>query len=69
MTEVASHLPRTGQLVAYFLIDLRRKKLGVRELVTHIENLVIHTLKHYQIESAARPDAPVFTYKIEKSAL
>ncbi|HAS3578237.1 TPA: lipoyl(octanoyl) transferase LipB [Vibrio cholerae] len=54
--QVTYHGP--GQLVAYFLIDLRRKKLGVRELVTHIENLVIHTLKHYQIESAARPDAP-----------
>ncbi|EOW9183052.1 lipoyl(octanoyl) transferase LipB [Vibrio cholerae] len=54
--QVTYHGP--GQLVAYFLIDLRRKKLGVRELVTHIENLVIHTLKHYQIESAARPYAP-----------
>lgn len=54
--QVTYHGP--GQLVAYFLIDLRRKKLGVRELVTHIENLVIHTLKHYQIESAARPHAP-----------
>ncbi|CSA06962.1 lipoyl(octanoyl) transferase LipB [Vibrio cholerae] len=54
--QVTYHGP--GQLVAYFLIDLRRKKLGVRELVTHIENLVIHTLKHYQIKSAARPDAP-----------
>lgn len=37
--QVTYHGP--GQLVAYFLIDLRRKKLGVRELVTHIENLVI----------------------------
>ncbi|MFT1737847.1 lipoyl(octanoyl) transferase LipB, partial [Vibrio cholerae] len=54
--QVTYHGP--GQLVAYFQIDLRRKKLGVRELVTHIENLVFHTLKHYQIESAARPDAP-----------
>ncbi|WP_050934966.1 lipoyl(octanoyl) transferase LipB [Vibrio harveyi] len=47
-----------GQLVAYFLINLRRKKLGVRDLVTHIENLVINTLKAYNIDSAARPDAP-----------
>ncbi|EEW07179.1 lipoate-protein ligase B [Vibrio mimicus VM603] len=54
--QVTYHGP--GQLVAYFLIDLRRKHLGVRELVTHIENLVINTLKHYQIDSAARPDAP-----------
>ncbi|CAK4069125.1 lipoyl(octanoyl) transferase LipB [Vibrio sp. MarTm2] len=54
--QVTYHGP--GQLVAYFLINLRRKKLGVRDLVTHIENLVINTLKHYNIESAARPDAP-----------
>ncbi|MDN3609295.1 lipoyl(octanoyl) transferase LipB [Vibrio ostreicida] len=54
--QVTYHGP--GQLVAYFLINLRRKKLGVRDLVTHIENLVIHTLKRYNIDSAARPDAP-----------
>jgi lipoyl(octanoyl) transferase len=54
--QVTYHGP--GQLVAYFLINLRRKKLGVRELVTHIEDLVIQTLKEYNIESAARPDAP-----------
>ncbi|ELS3451701.1 lipoyl(octanoyl) transferase LipB, partial [Vibrio vulnificus] len=39
-------------------INLRRKKLGVRDLVTTIENLVINTLKAYNIDSAARPDAP-----------
>lgn len=54
--QVTYHGP--GQLVAYFLFDLRRKNLGVRELVTHIENLVINTLSHYHIESTARPDAP-----------
>ncbi|EID0031965.1 MULTISPECIES: lipoyl(octanoyl) transferase LipB [Vibrio] len=54
--QVTYHGP--GQLVAYFLINLRRKKLGVRDLVTTIENLVINTLKAYNIDSAARPDAP-----------
>lgn len=54
--QVTYHGP--GQLVAYFLIDLRRKKLGVRDLVTHIENLVINTLKEYNINASARPDAP-----------
>lgn len=54
--QVTYHGP--GQLVAYFLIDLRRKKLGVRDLVTHIENIVINTLHTYDINSAARPDAP-----------
>ncbi|HHF2920021.1 lipoyl(octanoyl) transferase LipB [Vibrio sp. VGrn 2] len=54
--QVTYHGP--GQLVAYFLLNLRRKKLGVRDLVTTIENLVINTLKAYNIDSAARPDAP-----------
>ncbi|MEZ8626950.1 lipoyl(octanoyl) transferase LipB [Vibrio splendidus] len=54
--QVTYHGP--GQLVAYFLINIRRKKFGVRDLVTHIENLVINTLKAYNINSTARPDAP-----------
>ncbi|MDC0611576.1 lipoyl(octanoyl) transferase LipB [Vibrio sp.] len=54
--QVTYHGP--GQIVTYFLIDLRRRKLGVRELVTHIENIVIQTLTHFGIESKARPDAP-----------
>ncbi|WP_217510907.1 lipoyl(octanoyl) transferase LipB [Vibrio metschnikovii] len=54
--QVTYHGP--GQLVVYVLINLRRKKLGVRELVTRIEQLVIDTLKTYHIDSAARPDAP-----------
>jgi len=54
--QVTYHGP--GQLVAYFLINLRRKNIGVRELVTNIENLVINTLAKFDIESSARPDAP-----------
>ncbi|PJC86244.1 octanoyltransferase [Vibrio sp. HA2012] len=47
-----------GQLVAYFLLNLRRKEFGVRELVTHIETLVIETLNELNIESKSRPEAP-----------
>ncbi|MFC1507702.1 lipoyl(octanoyl) transferase LipB [Pseudomonadota bacterium] len=54
--QVTYHGP--GQQVAYILIDLRRIKLGVRELVTHIENTVMNTLSHFGVESNARPDAP-----------
>ncbi|MGF1702793.1 lipoyl(octanoyl) transferase LipB [Photobacterium makurazakiensis] len=54
--QVTYHGP--GQLVAYVLVDLRRDKLGVRDLVTHIENTVVNTLSHFGIESNARPDAP-----------
>ncbi|NOI64940.1 lipoyl(octanoyl) transferase LipB [Vibrio sp. MACH09] len=54
--QVTYHGP--GQLVAYFLINLRRKNLGVRELVTQIENIVIESLASFGITSSARPDAP-----------
>ncbi len=47
-----------GQLVAYFLLNLRRKEFGVRELVTHIETLVIETLNELNIDSKSRPEAP-----------
>ena len=54
--QVTYHGP--GQLVAYPLLDLRRVKLGVRDLVTHIEQTIISTLAHFAIESSAKPDAP-----------
>ncbi|GAM78721.1 octanoate-(acyl-carrier-protein)-protein-N-octan oyltransferase [Vibrio ishigakensis] len=54
--QVTYHGP--GQMVVYFLLNLRRKGIGVRELVTHIESLVIQTLADLGIQSAARPDAP-----------
>lgn len=54
--QVTYHGP--GQLVAYPLLDLKRLKIGVRDLVTHIEETIIATLAHYQIASAAKPDAP-----------
>jgi lipoyl(octanoyl) transferase len=54
--QVTYHGP--GQLVAYPLLDLKRLKIGVRDLVTHIEQTIIATLAHYQISSAAKPDAP-----------
>jgi lipoyl(octanoyl) transferase len=54
--QVTYHGP--GQLVVYFLIDLKRKNLGVRQLVTAIENSVISCLKKYAINSEAKADAP-----------
>ncbi len=54
--QVTYHGP--GQLVAYPLLDLRRLKIGVRELVTAIEQTIIATLAHYGIDSQAKPDAP-----------
>ncbi|MDB6063250.1 MAG: octanoyltransferase [Verrucomicrobiaceae bacterium] len=54
--QVTYHGP--GQIVGYLLIDLRRRKLGVRDLVTAIENSIISVLAGYGVESSAKPDAP-----------
>jgi len=54
--QVTYHGP--GQLVVYVLLDLNRKKIGVRELVTRIENSVIELLGEYGIRANARKDAP-----------
>ncbi len=54
--QVTYHGP--GQQVIYFMINLRRRKMGVRELVTLIENGVVATLADYGIKANAKPDAP-----------
>lgn len=54
--QVTYHGP--GQIVAYVLFDLRRKKMGVRDLVSQLENAVIDLLKSYGVAAAARKDAP-----------
>ncbi|MBD3703392.1 lipoyl(octanoyl) transferase LipB [Klebsiella pneumoniae] len=52
------HPSRPGQQVMYVLLDLKRRKLGVRELVTLLEQTVVNTLAEYSIESHPRADAP-----------
>lgn len=54
--QVTYHGP--GQLVVYTLFDIGRRKLGVRQLVTLLEQAVIATLGQYGISAAARADAP-----------
>ncbi len=54
--QVTYHGP--GQLVVYPLLNLRRLKLGVRELVEALENGVIDTLAGYGIPARSRRDAP-----------
>lgn len=54
--QVTYHGP--GQLVAYTLIDLKRKQLGVRDLVQHIEQAIMELLAEYAIEAERKPDAP-----------
>ena len=54
--QVTYHGP--GQLVAYLMLDLRRKKLGVRELVTAMEQALVDVLASYAIAAAPKADAP-----------
>ncbi len=53
--QVTYHGP--GQLVIYTLIDLTRRKTGVRGLVTALEQAVIATLNNYGITATADPKA------------
>lgn len=54
--QVTYHGP--GQQVMYVLLNLKRRKLGVRELVTLLEQTVVNTLAHFAIEAHPRADAP-----------
>jgi lipoyl(octanoyl) transferase len=54
--QVTYHGP--GQQVMYVMVDLKRKKLGVRQLVTAIEQTVVDTLAYFSIDAYPRADAP-----------
>lgn len=54
--QVTYHGP--GQQVMYVLLNLKRRKLGVRELVTLLEQTVVDTLAEYGIDAHPRADAP-----------
>lgn len=54
--QVTYHGP--GQLVIYVLIDLHRRNLGIRQLVTLIENSIILLLKEYAIKANSEKKAP-----------
>ncbi len=44
-----------GQLICYFVIDLRKKK-DIRKFITIIEKTIIQTLKFYKIETFSDED-------------
>lgn len=64
--QVTYHGP--GQLVAYLMLNLRRRKLGVRELVTAMELALVDVLAGYGIEAAPKADAPGVYVNGEKIA-
>lgn len=54
--QVTYHGP--GQIVAYPLVNIKRLGIGVRELVHRIEQAIINTLAHWQINAERRAGAP-----------
>ena len=54
--QVTFHGP--GQLMVYPLIDIKRANIGVRKLVTALEQSVVDLAADYGVEAEARADAP-----------
>jgi lipoyl(octanoyl) transferase len=54
--QVTYHGP--GMLMIYPLIDIKRLGLGVRDLVTALEQSVVDLAAGYGIDARAKPDAP-----------
>ncbi|SOD42273.1 lipoyl(octanoyl) transferase LipB [Nitrosovibrio sp. Nv4] len=54
--QITYHGP--GQIIAYLLLDMRRLKLGVRELVRKMEGAVVDLLRDYGIDAEGSADAP-----------
>jgi lipoyl(octanoyl) transferase len=54
--QVTYHGP--GQQMMYVLLNLKRNKLGVRTLVTALEESVVNTLNEYAIDAYPKADAP-----------
>lgn len=54
--QITYHGP--GQLVAYLLLDMRRRGISVRPLVRQMEQAVINLLADYGVAAEGRADAP-----------
>ena len=54
--QITSHGP--GQIVAYLLLDMRRRGLSVRPLIRRMEQAVIDLLAEHGVSAHGREDAP-----------
>ena len=65
--EITYHGP--GQIIIYLLLDLKRKKLFVKELVHAIEQSVIDTLTKYGVLAERKPGAPgIYIAKLNQAS-
>ncbi len=64
--QVTYHAP--GQLIVYVLLDIKRRKTGVRKLVSALEETVIQFLAEQGIKAQANPKAPGVYVNHEKIA-
>ena len=58
--KITCHAP--GQLICYFVLDLRKKK-DIRKFISCIEKSIIETLKEYKIETFSDKDNIGIWYK------
>jgi len=59
--KITCHAP--GQLICYFVIDLRKKK-DIRKFITIIEKTIIDTLRYFKVESFAdKKNIGIWCYK------
>jgi len=66
--QVTYHGP--GQLIAYFLFDLKKTKIGPRQFVHTIENIIINLLKNYNITAHSNPKAPgIYIKKLDDAKI
>lgn len=66
--QVTYHGP--GQIVIYLLLDLHRRSIGIRQLVTLIENCILALLAEYEITAYSDAKAPgVYVDKKKVAAL
>lgn len=54
--QITYHGP--GQIVAYLLVDLKRRGYGVREMVSRMEQAVVALLAEYGLTAESRSSAP-----------
>lgn len=54
--QITYHGP--GQQILYFLIDLKRRKINIRQLIDIMQKIVIETLKHFSIQAYVKKKLP-----------